>query len=88
MESQRYKLTIAYDGTNFHGWQRQTTPDGQVLRTVQGEMIMAMQRLFAQPINLVGASRTDTGVHAMGQIGHFNAASRVPVERMATAEQV
>jgi tRNA pseudouridine38-40 synthase len=85
MESQRYKITIAYDGTNFHGWQRQTTPDGQVLRTVQGEMIAAMQRLFAQPINLVGASRTDTGVHAMGQIGHFDAASRVPVERMAKA---
>lgn len=85
MALQRYKITIAYDGSNFHGWQRQTTPEGRVLRTVQGEMITVMQRLFGQPINLVGASRTDSGVHAMGQVGHFDADSRIPVERMAKA---
>lgn len=85
MTPQRYKLTIGYDGTNFFGWQKQTNPQGIVLRTVQGELSMAMQRLFAQPINLVGASRTDTRVHAIGQVAHFDAVSRIPVERMANA---
>ncbi|HAI13040.1 MAG TPA: tRNA pseudouridine(38-40) synthase TruA [Phycisphaerales bacterium] len=85
MALQRYKLHIAYDGTNFHGWQQQILPSGQHLRTVQGELIKAMQRLFAQPINLLGASRTDTGVHAVGQVAHFDVDSPIPVERMAMA---
>ncbi len=81
----RYKLLIAYDGSGFHGWQKQEPPEGPVLRTVQGVMYEAMVRLFKQPINLVGASRTDAGVHARGQVAHFEAESRVPVERMAMA---
>ena len=85
MTPKRYKLLIAYDGTNFRGWQRQITREGVELRTVQGVTLAAMQRLLAQPVNLVGASRTDTGVHAMGQVAHFEATSRVPVERMAKA---
>ncbi len=85
MESLRYKLTIAYDGALFHGWQKQEPPGEEPLRTVQGVIIEAMQRLLAQPINLVGASRTDARVHAIGQVAHFDAASRVPVERMAGA---
>ncbi len=83
--SQRYKLLIAYDGSAFHGWQKQEPPDAPVLRTVQGVMHDALLRLFKQPINLVGASRTDSGVHAKGQVAHFEAVSRVPVERMAMA---
>ena len=83
--SQRYKLRVAYDGSGFHGWQKQEPPDAPALRTVQGEMHDALQRLFKQPINLVGASRTDSGVHARGQVAHFDAVSRVPVERMAMA---
>jgi tRNA pseudouridine38-40 synthase len=82
---QRYRLLIAYDGSEFHGWQKQEPPDGPVLRTVQGVMHDAMLRLFKQPINLVGASRTDSRVHARGQVAHFDAVSRVPVERMAMA---
>jgi len=83
--SQRYKLLIAYDGSAFHGWQKQEPPDAPVLRTVQGVIHDALQRLFKQPINLVGASRTDSGVHARGQVAHFEAVSRVPVERMTMA---
>ena len=82
---QRYKLLVAYDGSEFHGWQKQEPPDAPALRTVQGVMHDALQRLFKQPINLVGASRTDSGVHARGQVAHFEAVSRVPVERMAMA---
>ncbi len=83
--SRRYKLLIAYDGSAFHGWQKQEPPDAPVLRTVQGVMHDALIQLFKQPINLVGASRTDSGVHAKGQVAHFDAQSRVPVERMAMA---
>ncbi len=81
----RYKLLIAYDGSGFHGWQKQEPPEGPALRTVQGVMYDGMLRLFKQPINLVGASRTDAGVHAAGQVAHFDAESRVPVDRMAMA---
>lgn len=81
----RYKLTIAYDGSQFHGWQEQCPPDEQPLRTVQGVVRATCQQVLRQPIDLVGASRTDTGVHAMGQVAHMDAETSVPVERMAMA---
>lgn len=81
----RYKLTIAYDGTLFHGWQRQAQPDGGELRTVQGVVRDAMVRALGQPVLLQGASRTDAGVHAEGQVAHFDAESRIPIERLADA---
>ena len=58
-----WKLTIAYDGTNYHGWQIQ--PD---VRTVQGELNRRLRELFAMEIQTVGASRTDAGVHSIGQV--------------------
>ncbi len=82
---QRYRLTVAYDGTDFHGWQKQLPPDGPPLRTVAGVVERRLCELLRQPIKLVGASRTDSGVHARGQVAHFDAASPVPVERLAKA---
>lgn len=83
---QRYKLTIAYDGTQFHGWQKQTPPPpAKPLRTVAGVVEDRLQHALQQPITLVGASRTDTGVHARGQVAHFDAATRIPLDRMALA---
>ena len=94
----RYALTIAYDGSDFHGWQEQaprlagdtkcpsssTAPDE--LRTVQGVLRATLQQVLQQPITLVGASRTDTGVHALGQVAHFDADNvRIPLERMTLA---
>ena len=64
----RYKLTIAYDGTDFHGWQRQEPADAPALRTVQGVMQEAVTDLLRQKVEVVGASRTDSGVHAIGQV--------------------
>ncbi|MCC7192960.1 MAG: tRNA pseudouridine(38-40) synthase TruA [Phycisphaeraceae bacterium] len=81
----RYKLTIAYDGTMFHGWQKQEPPGQAALRTVQGTIEDVLTRTLQQRINLVGASRTDSGVHARGQVAQFDAATRLPVERMAEA---
>ncbi len=84
-ERHRYKLVIAYDGSAFHGWQKQEPPDAPPLRTVQGVLQDALIRVLRQPISLIGASRTDAGVHARGQVAHFDADSPVPIERMALA---
>ena len=82
----RYKLTIAYDGTDFHGWQKQRPLPGELpLRTVAAVVEEAMVHTLKQPITLVGASRTDAGVHALGQVAHFDAATRIPDDRLAMA---
>lgn len=82
---QRYRLTIAYDGADFFGWQKQEPKGQPPLRTVQGELESRLIRVMRQPLNLVGASRTDSGVHALGQTAHFDAASPIPLQRMAHA---
>jgi tRNA pseudouridine38-40 synthase len=63
----RYRATLAYDGTYFFGFQKQAQH-----RTVQGELETALQAVFHQPIDVVGAGRTDTGVHASGQVIAFD----------------
>jgi tRNA pseudouridine38-40 synthase len=65
-----FKLTIAYDGTDFHGWQIQTNKP-----TVQGEIVAVLRRLTQENVQLLGAGRTDAGVHALGQIGSFRTQS-------------
>lgn len=70
MESRTIQLVLQYDGTGFAGWQRQ--PDA---RTVQGELEGAMERLCGGHISVLGAGRTDAGVHALGQA----AGVRVPM---------
>jgi tRNA pseudouridine38-40 synthase len=64
----RLKLTIAYDGRPYRGWQSQ--PGGN---TVQDLIIAALADVAKQPLRLTGAGRTDTGVHALGQVAHFDA---------------
>ena len=71
----RYKAIVAYDGSNFFGFQVQTKSGVEVQRTVQGELNKAVNQMAKQPvtpIKVVGASRTDTGVHAFGQVVHFD----------------
>ncbi len=81
----RYKVTLAYDGSAFHGWQKQHRPGKEPLRTVQQVVEDTLQRLLRQPVRMVGASRTDAGVHAKGQVAEFDAATPIPIERLARA---
>jgi tRNA pseudouridine38-40 synthase len=79
----RYKLTIAYDGTDFFGWQKQEPPDPAgdpalgaerprvKLRTVQEVVERAVREIVREPVEVKGASRTDSGVHARGQVAAF-----------------
>jgi tRNA pseudouridine38-40 synthase len=69
------KLVIAYDGTDFHGWQRQPG-----LRTVQETLESAIGQLTGTPPACNASGRTDAGVHAHGQVVHFLTASRHPAE--------
>ncbi len=122
----RYKITIAYDGTDFHGWQRQhdtrnegphhedaahrpptpvggtadhTSPDSESfdsapdlaptprrpLRTVQHVLEHAIREVVREPVIVTGASRTDAGVHARGQVAAFTTTREIPVEKLPRA---
>ena len=76
----RLKLTLEYDGTGFHGWAAQPG-----LRTVEGVVEDALGSLFSLVESLAVAGRTDTGVHALGNVVSFDAAGGPPVERAAEA---
>jgi tRNA pseudouridine38-40 synthase len=65
-----FKLTIAYDGTDFHGWQFQADKP-----TVQGEITSVLRRLTQETLQLQGSGRTDAGVHALGQVASFRTQS-------------
>jgi tRNA pseudouridine38-40 synthase len=80
----RVKLTVAYDGTDFVGWQRQSLP-GANNRSVQGELEHACRRLLKQNVSVQGAGRTDSGVHALGQVASFEAELRLPLEQLKYA---
>jgi tRNA pseudouridine38-40 synthase len=95
----RYRLTIAYDGTDYCGWQKQEPPTPEngghismlehvepgleaatagrlALRTVQGVVERAVREIVREPVNVKGSSRTDSGVHARGQVAAFTCSPR------------
>ena len=73
----RIKLLIAYDGTRYHGWQLQPRAV-----TVQGTLEACLSRLTNGPVRLHAAGRTDAGVHALGQVAHFDTASGIAVSSL------
>lgn len=76
----RIRLTVSYDGTNYCGWQIQ--PNGVTIEEVLNKAIC---KLTGEEIAVIGASRTDSGVHALGNVAVFDTESRIPAERFAYA---
>ena len=72
----RIRLKVAYDGTDFHGFQK--LPE---LRTVEGVLEDALCELCREPVELIGASRTDSGVHSRGNVAVFDTESSIPPDR-------
>ena len=75
-----WKLTLAYDGTDFHGWQVQPG-----LVTIQGELAAAIERLTGERVLPQGSGRTDAGVHARAQVASFDLAAPIPRESLVRA---
>ncbi len=74
-------LLIQYDGTAYHGWQIQADPE-----TIQGHIERALAKMFNTQLGLIGSGRTDSGVHAMGQVAHFEIdSSNIPVANICRA---
>jgi len=80
VESSRLALKVSYLGGPFAGWQRQARA-----RTVQGVLEHALETLYRRPVSVVGAGRTDAGVHAAGQVAHFDAPLPIPPAGVVSA---
>ncbi len=76
-----FKLTIEYDGTDFRGWQIQNPRH----RTVQGEIERVLKKIFKRKIRMIGSGRTDSGVHALGQVAHFKVHSTMTTTQILKA---
>lgn len=78
--TRRLLLRVAYDGTNYHGWQVQPNA-----KTIEGELNRVLTQLTGEKIQVTGASRTDAGVHALGNVAVFDTASKIPAEKFSYA---
>lgn len=79
-EKRYFRLVVEYDGTDFHGWQVQPT-----VRTVQGDLKTALEKVTRNEATIQGASRTDRGVHALGQVARCIIQSRIPEKKLQGA---
>jgi len=80
MEKKRVRLTVAYDGTAYHGWQIQP---GVI--TIESVLNACLSELLKEDIQVIGASRTDSGVHALGNIAVFDTVTRMPADKISYA---
>lgn len=81
MTERNISLVLAYDGTDFSGWQRQGSD-----RSVQGDIELALGKMHKHPVSLIGSGRTDAGVHAIGQVANFRTSiSHISAERFVPA---
>lgn len=76
----RIMLTVAYDGTNYHGWQIQPS-----VSTIEGLLNEKLSFVLNEDISVIGASRTDSGVHAYGNVAVFDTDTRIPAEKISYA---
>ena len=77
----RYKITIQYDGTAYHGWQRQPLEPMTVEQMVED----ALSRITQKFVDVHASGRTDEGVHALGQVAHVDTDKELPTERWISA---
>lgn len=80
MEKKRVRLIVAYDGTNYHGWQVQKNAI-----TIESELNRSLAELLGEPVEVIGASRTDAGVHALGNVAVFDTVNPMPAEKISYA---
>ena len=80
IRSKRIMLTVAYDGTDYCGWQVQKNGN-----TIEGELNRCLSELLKEDIRVIGGSRTDSGVHALGNIAVFDTKARMPAEKISYA---
>ena len=71
------KITIAYDGTRYNGWQRQDNTDN----TIQGKLEALLSKMTGEEVEIHGSGRTDAGVHAMGNVAVFDTETTIPAEK-------
>ena len=76
----RIKITLAYDGTDYHGWQVQPA-----LSTIQGTLQDVLGEIEGQPVHVEGSGRTDAGVHALAQVAAFSLSNPIPPENLKRA---
>lgn len=79
----RVRLIVAYDGTNYHGWQIQKNESA--IPTIEAELNRCLTELLGEPIEVIGASRTDAGVHAMGNVAVFDTSHQMPGRKISHA---
>ena len=77
IRQKNFRLTIEYDGTGYHGWQRQKEEP-----TIQAEIERVATRITGQPVSLTGSGRTDAGVHALGQVANFHCRTRLTPDEL------
>lgn len=78
--SKRFKIEIEYKGTNFSGWQIQPN-----VKTIEGELEAAFRKVLQEPTDLIGQGRTDAGVHAKGQVAHFDIYKEFEAKKLISA---
>ncbi len=88
MTPRTLKLIIEYDGTAYCGWQRQSGSSAEGAPSIQAVLEAAVRDIAGEPAEVVGAGRTDAGVHACGQVAKFATTSRIPADRFPAALNV
>ena len=78
--ARRIRITLSYDGTNYHGWQIQP-----LLPTIQGVLEDILTEIEGDPVKVEGSGRTDAGVHALAQVAAFALANPIPVDNLRKA---
>ena len=79
--TKNYKMIISYDGTRYYGWEHQPNTD----MTIQGKLENVLSQMIGPDVEVIGAGRTDAGVHARGNVAVFDTESRIPGEKFSYA---